>query len=421
MTARTGDRQLIKELNIALVMHAIMAHSPISRVGIAERTGLGRSTITGIINILLKEGLVDEIGSADTASGRKPILLTLNQRALYAIGIKLAPQSATVALVDLKAEVIELDEVALSPAHGADEVVSTIQQTVESIAARAGVAKEKLLGVGVVMPGVVDPATGLAVASYFLGWANVPIRELLAEALGLPVYVDNDANAAALAEALYGAGQGAQDLLGLTVGIGIGAGVIIDGQIHRGARFSAGELGHVCMVKDGPLCACGRRGCLEAVASDVAIIRSARAEVAAGNSPMLRSLARGHLELITREIVVEAAKAGDQMARGVLAEAGQWLGIAVGNAVNLLSSSRVVVGGEAVLEAGELILGPMRETIAEVVFPTPNQPLPVVQAALGRHAWVQGAAALVLADAFRVPYHQQPTVAVASRVGQTLT
>lgn len=419
MTIRTGDRQFIKEVNIALVLNTIRHHAPISRVDIAERTGLGRSTITGIINRLMRDGLVQEIGSAESVSGRKPVLLTFNERALYVVGIKVAPRKATVALLDMDAKVLHTETVALSPSADAEQVAAALRQTVESVSGRQGIAVEKLLGVGVVMPGVVNPATGTAVTSYFLGWANFPIRDVLEQAMDMPVYIDNDANAMALAEALYGAGAGYQDLVGMTVGVGIGAGVIIGGRIHRGARFSAGELGHMCVVKDGPLCACGRRGCLEAVAGDAAMVRRARDEVAAGRSSALRSLVHGHPDLITREVVVEAALEGDPVTREILAEAGRWLGLAVGNVVNMLSPSCIVVGGEAALQAGDLILQPMREAMAEVVYPQLSESLAVVPALLGHNAWVQGAAALVLADAFQVPIHEQNTMAMARRVGRS--
>ncbi len=418
MTIRTGDRQLIKELNIALVMNVIRQRGFISRVDISECTGLGRSTVTGIINTLIKEGLVTEAGSAESPLGRKPVLLTMNARAYYAVGIKLGPKRLTVALVDLNGTVQHIEEAILNSARGAEDRVAAIRQCLESIESQKGISTDKILGAGVVMPGVVNPSSGTAVASYFLGWANVPIRDILERELEMPVYVDNDANAMALAETLHGAGHGADDVLALTVGVGIGAGVIIGGRIHRGARFSAGELGHTCVEPNGPMCVCGRRGCLEAVAADAAIVRRAREEVDAGRSELLKSLARGHVELITRELVVEAAHEGDLGAQAVLAESGRWLGLAIGNAVNLLSPARVVVGGEAVIQAGDLILGPMRETMAAIVFPSLPE-VPVVRSMLGSNAWVQGAAALVLDAAFQVPIHQHDTSSMAQRIGQS--
>ncbi|HLN60639.1 MAG TPA: ROK family transcriptional regulator [Symbiobacteriaceae bacterium] len=416
---RTGDRQLIKELNIALVMNVIRQHEPISRVDIADRTGLGRSTVTGIINTLLKEGLVAESGSAESSSGRKPVLLTFNARTLYVIGIKLAPRSAHVALVDLNAEVLYTEQVPLGLGGGFGAIIAALKAGVDNVIAATGTAREKVLGVGLVMPGVVDPGSGTAVSSYFLGWANVPVRDILEQELDLPVYVDNDANGMALAEALYGAGRGMSDILAVTVGVGVGGGLIIGGRIHRGAGNSAGELGHTCVVRDGPTCVCGRKGCLEALAGDAAIVRRAREEVLAGRAELLRFLCHGQVDLITRELVVEAAADGDVGARAALVEAGAWLGLALGNAVNLISPSRIVVGGEAVLQAGELILAPMRQAMAAVVFPTLTEQPQVVRAMLGEHAWVQGAAALVLSDAFQVPLHAQTTMGMARRVGQS--
>lgn len=418
VTIRTGDRQLIKELNIALVINTIRQHEPISRVDIAERTGLGRSTVTGIINTLLKEGLVSESGSADSVSGRRPVLLSFNASARYAVGVKLAPRQATVALVDLNGKVLYAEEIPVTPHRGPEVVVHAINDALEAALHRQGASRDQLLGLGLAMPGVVDPATGTALSSYFLGWANTPVRDLLEQELDLPVYVDNDANAMALAETLYGAGRGAEHVLAVTVGVGIGAGVIIDGNIHRGAYFSAGELGHVCVQPDGPTCVCGRRGCLEAVAADAAMVRRAREELLAGRADLLRKLVGGHVDLLTREDVVAAALEGDESSRAILAESGRWLGLVAGNAMNLISARRIVVGGEAALEAGELILGPMRESLLGVLFPAPPEGFQVVLSTLGRHAWVQGAAALVLADAFEVPIRAHQTMAMARRVGQ---
>ncbi|MGE5676312.1 MAG: ROK family transcriptional regulator [Mycobacterium leprae] len=415
---RIGDRQLIKEMNIALVLNAIRQNEPIARVDLSKHTGLGRSTVTGIINRLLKEGLVSESGSAEAPAGRKPVLLTFNATALYVVGVKVGPRSATVAMLDMNAEVYHTQEIPLSPSKGAEAMLNTLRSAIETAITQTGIEREKVLGVGLVMPGVVDPSTGVAITSYFLGWSNLPIRDLLEQALELPVFVDNDANAMALAEAHYGAGRGFADILALTVGVGVGAGIIIGGQIHRDARFSAGELGHICIMPDGPVCGCGRKGCLEALAADAAIVRAAREAVEAGRSDLLRAMVQGHPELITREIVVEAALEGDPVSQTILAECGRWLGTAVANAVNLFSPSRIVVGGEAVLQAGDLILEPMRQQLAKVVFPSMPEDLLVVPAALGQHAWVKGAASLVLADVFQVPLHRGQNQAIARRVGQ---
>lgn len=419
MVLRPGDRQLIKEWNIALVLDTIRRHEPTTRVEIADRTRLGRSTVTVIINRLMREGLVEEIGSAGTTDlGRKPTLLRLGARALHVIGVKVAPGGVTGSVLDLHAQPIEFATCQLSAGPEPAELVAAVGDVVREALDRAKVDPQQVIGAGVVMPGVVDNHTGAAVSGYFPACAGVPLRELLEAELQLPVLTDNDANAFTLAERWYGAGRGADTLLCLTVGVGIGAGLIIDGRLHRGFNSGAGEIGHTCMEPDGPLCKCGRRGCLEALAGDAGTVRAAREALERQESSAIWPLA-GAPENITREVVVQAARAGDQLALRLLSRASAYLGVAVANAINLISPARIVVGGEAVAQAGDLILEPMRTALRKHVFGPLADGVDVVPAALGADAWVRGAAILVLEEAFRVPVHRddQESLALPGRIG----
>jgi len=417
---RPGDRQLMKEWNIGLVLDMLRSHEPVSRVDLARLTGLGRSTISGIVGRLQREGLIDEVGSApEGGAGRRKVLLRLKAQALAVAGIKLGPAGISVSLTDLCAEpLVSLTRPLLQEAEG-EGVVADIADAVRTLIDQSGVDPGRVLGAGLVVPGVVDPTTGTSLNSYFPHWRDIPLRHLLEEQLGLPVMVDNDANAVGLAEHRFGAGRGVNQMLGITVGVGVGAGLIVDGQLYRGHKNGAGELGHVVLDPEGPRCACGKNGCLEALAGDRTLVANAVAAIAAGRATAIAPLA-GSPDRITREIIIAAAAAGDQLARDLLRQAGEWLGRGAAGAVNLLSPARIVLSGEAALQAGNLLLEPFRQSLARWVF-APLEGVDVVLGQLGTAAWVRGAAALVVDKAFQVTLDDGPadTFALPGRVGGT--
>lgn len=423
MQVRRGSKRLIRDLNQSLLLDLVRRGGPISRVELARRTRLGRSTVNEIVNGLVRDGLLREAGNAETASvGRPPVLLRFNPEARYVVGLKLAPTRITAALTDLDARVITRSERELAgdfePAH----VVRALAEQVRAVVHARDISDEQLLGVGVVLPGLIDPATGIALASQFLHWRNIPLRAALAEALSLPVFVDNDANAFALAEHWYGAGRGCDELLVVTVGIGIGAGTILHGQLYRGSRDGAGELGHMVMNGAGPLCVCGKHGCLESYAADAGIVRLAREAAEQGLAPGLVARAGSNAE-VTRELVVEAARQGDGAARRILSAAGGILGVALANAIGLLNPARIVVGGETTSAAGELLLDPARAAIREHAFSILADEVEVIPASLGPDAWLMGAATLVLEEVFKTPIfartvEHRPLLTLANLVEQ---
>ena len=249
--------------------------------------------------------------------------------------------------------------------------------------------------VGVGAAGLVDVKRGVILGAPNLAYRNVPVRDTLSDRLELPAIVDNDANVAALAEAVYGAGRGAGDQIMITVGTGIGGGIIIDGGIYRGHYGVGAELGHIVIDPDGPVCGCGNRGCWEAVASGTAIGRLARQRIEGGAGADILAAVGGDLDAITGELVGESAVAGSAFARDVLAEIGRSLGIGFASIVNIFDPEVIVVGGGATAGSGDLLLGPARVAmLAHVLGPTWRTPARVVEAALGNDAGVVGAARL---------------------------
>ena len=283
-------------------------------------------------------------------------------------------------------------EVAATPA---DDSEATMTATID-------VARELLddgvVAIGVGAAGLVDANQGVLRFAPNIAWRELPIASRITDAFGIPCQVDNDANAAAWAEWRFGAGRGYRHMLLVTVGTGIGGGIVAGRRLFRGAHGFAAEVGHIIVEPDGPLCGCGNRGCWEQVASGAAIGRLGRRAVREDPDSVLAMLAGGNPDAVTGVMVSEAAEAGDETARGILAEVGRRLGEGVAGLVNILDPQVVVVGG-GVAEAGELILGPTRRAFEDSVEGVEHRPaVPIVAAQLGNDAGAIGAATLALEE-----------------------
>jgi glucokinase len=258
------------------------------------------------------------------------------------------------------------------------------------------IAPDALAGVGISCGGPLDTKSGLVYDPPNLpGWTAIPVRRRFEEAFpGVNVVLENDANATALAEWHWGAGRGVRNLVFMTMGTGIGGGLILDGRLYRGTNDLAGEVGHQVILRDGPLCGCGKRGCLEALASGPAIARLAQESLLYGRGKRLVEMAGGKPSLITARHVVEAAKAGDAFSRTILAEVGGYMGIGLANLIQILNPERIVIGTIAV-HAGELILDPIRRTVEEYAWERARSVCQIVPAALGDRAQDLAAIALI--------------------------
>ena len=397
-----GNRDLIQRINRNLVLNLIKSQEPISRTQIARLSGLGLATVSGITARLIEIGLAHEIGEGESSGGRRPVLLGLNRQAGFVVGVKLMEHAVTSALTDLDAQVLHHCITPVERPQGEwrpDDVVCTLIQAVETTIAEAGVDRQRVLGIGIGMAGLVDSESGICSYSPIFGWRDVPLAEPITRHLGLPAYLENDVNTLAIAEQWFGHGRGVDHFVVITVGRGIGAGIVINGQFYRGAVGGAGEFGHITLTEGGPPCDCGKQGCLEALASDQAMVRQAREAVALGERTVLAEAGT-----LTLETIVEAAEAGDGLARRLLADSGRWLGMGVSMIVNLLNPQLIIVGGEGV-QAGEYRFGPMRAAIRDHTFNGLADDLQVVIELSGDETWARGAASLVLQQIYRSPIH----------------
>lgn len=361
----------------ASILFAVRDHGPISRAEISRRTLLSQSAVSTLTRELLDRGIIREVGTRREELGRPSIMLELRSEHSYFAGFSVGGNEARGLLADLGGRVLAQQAVAIDGASP-EEVVALLNDLLGNLLKESGVARDELRGVGLALSGLINSAAGDCIQSTVLGWRDVPIGQMLRRALALPVAVENDANAVALGERLYGAAQRHDNFAVLSVGHGVGAGVFISGELHRGAHGVSGELGHCTVELAGPPCRCGKRGCLEAIAAVPVLIEEARS--------------RG-LAVSTLEELESLAAGGDERAAAVLARAGEALGLALSYLVNLFSPELVIVTGSGT-RLGPTLESTVRQRYSEHVLPM----LPDRPELLFRHedgaVWARGAAGL---------------------------
>lgn len=386
--AGLGNRA-IREVNRALVLELLRREGPLSRSDLARRSALTKPTVSAIVEPLLAAGVLQEVGQRTSAVGRRATLLAVDPSSATYLGIHFGETTTAVALADARGELTARRQI---PAVRGDvaAALSRVVALVEALLLETGTDRERVERVGVSVPGLVEPRSGICVLAPNLRWREVPLADALGERLGAPALVVNTTQAAALAEGRRGAAVGAGSFVWIYVGRGIGAGIVIDGALELGTSGFTGELGHCAVASDGPRCGCGRRGCLETFASDRAIERRAAA--------LAREVGERGAAGRTAAGVLAAARAGSPSARRALAEAGAHLGRGVSYLVNLLDPARIVVGGD-VLPYSEDAMTALRRVAGErSVRPTP---LAIVPTALGDDAYVAGAVLLAFEHATR--------------------
>ena len=383
--AQAARLNTIRDINRQIVLNYVREREPISRAEIARETDLQRSTISAIVEDLKMEGLVEEVGEGESTGGRRPTLLKLRAAGPIALGVSITPTCTTIATSDLAGRVIDQEEFLTD----ADK---TLGQMIEVVHAFTERYKGSIEGIGVSLPGLVDPSTATALYIPYFLWRDLPISEMISNAVGLPVVIDNDANAVALAELWFGRPEvnDARDFILVLVAEGVGTGIIFDGQVYRGQRGAAGEFGHMVIGSGAPVpCSCGGVDCWEAFSSERAAI--ARYLKLSGASPQTTFIE-----------VVDRALAGEANAKAALVETARQLGVGISNLIIGFSPEAVVVGGE-IARAWDLIESALTETIANSV----RRGLPsalILPSTLGEKPTLRGALSLVLASKFAAAF-----------------
>lgn len=312
----------------------------------------------------------------------------------WTVGVDFGGTNIKAGLVDRQGRVVRTEVLDAKRRGRPQAFVPALSRTVKGLARSVGVPTSRLRGVGIGAPGLIDVPRGVVHHLVNVpGWRNVPLARRLTERLGCPCVVDNDVNLVALGEWSLGAGRGAHHLVCLTLGTGVGGGLVLGGRLYRGASGSAGEIGHMVVEPGGRRCACGSRGCLETLVGSAAIVRAARAALLQGARTLRRLTRQAHGPL-TPEVVYQAAASGDRAAQRIWSEVGCWLGVGIANLVNLLNPDRVVIGG-GVAGAWRFLAPAMQRTVRAQAMVVPGRAVRIVHGQLGDKAGVIGAAVLV--------------------------
>ncbi|MDQ0115699.1 ROK family transcriptional regulator [Paenibacillus harenae] len=338
------DKSVINTINKKNVLSAIRASGQVFKAEIARSTGLSIPTVMKITDELIGRGLVREAGKGESSGGKPPQLLEFVADRHYIVGVDIGTTNILCILMDMSANILYEHSVPTMVKDAPEQIIDRVAATIEAVIAQAGVEQERLLGIGLGMPGLLDYETGTVLFSPDFHWERVELLSTLKVRFALPMVVHNVTHSMAMAQKWFGYGRDdINSFICVNLGHGIGSALFLDGELFSGGSGSAGELGHMTMEKDGPLCVCGNPGCLEALASGDAIARRALAEINAPDDAIISKKAyEGRLEA---KDVFEAADRQNEMALRIIANAAEYIGLALAKVINLLDPEMIVLEG----------------------------------------------------------------------------
>ncbi len=367
--SHTGDATLLRKVNESAVIELLREDGPLARSEIARHLHLSPPTITRIIASLLESGLVFERDTGNSTGGRRPTLLEFNARASLIIGVYIH-QNMIGALADLNGQILERRTVSSIPG---DEGIQCLLSLIDDLRRQATLLNLPVRGVGVGAPSVVKFPEGVVVWSPSLGWRNLPLRQILEDSLAMPVFVENEVNLIALGESWRGSGRGLSSLVCISLGAGIGAGLVLGGQLYRGATNAAGEIGYMIPSEHflGQIYDADTYGCLEGLAGSTGIVERAMVRLRANEPSSLAAQINGNQTGLTVDMVLRAARAGDSLACRVVEETADYLSIALANLATVIDPQRIVVSGD-LAEFGDLFIEPIKTRMAGLLPVVPD-------------------------------------------------
>lgn len=408
LTGQGADHRLLRELNRLLILNCVREAGPLARVQIAQQTNLSRTTVSNIIDTLLQEGFVREgdLLDAAPAGGRRAMLVHFNADAGHILGVDVGRTHLAMLITNLEAEIVARRSGPFEMEQGPEVCLPQLIAELRAFVEDSGIPWDHIVGIGLGIPGPLDMQQHkLSSPPGMPSWDNVDVWQAIRQAFNVPLYLDNDANMGALSESRCGAAIGSNYLAYVKVGTGIGAGLIFNDRIYRGQGGSAGELGHVTLDENGPLCYCGNRGCLETLAGAHAIVEDARRGLSLASRQQAGEVlsppalaARNNIDITD---VIQAAQSSDAASLAALERAGERLGVAIAGLINLFNPSHVIIGG-GVARAGELLLDPLRRAASSRSLPAAWKGTHILSGQLDDTAVALGAASLVIDAAFGV-------------------
>ncbi|MBM7553456.1 ROK family transcriptional regulator [Thalassobacillus pellis] len=378
----TGNQKLVKKINKSIVLRMIRNHAPISRAAISQKAGLNRGTVSSLVSELLDDKLISESGMGESRGGRKPVILLFNHRAGYSIGIDLGVNYMLGILTDLKGQIVEKQKISFHQLS-LEAIIDKMKDMIRNLSAAAPDSPNGIVGIGVGVPGIVDHDGNVLLAPN-LGWNNVPLKEILEREFSLPILIENEANAGAYGVKLYGTEEIRENLIYISAGIGVGAGLILNDSLYRGTKGYSGEIGHMVIDVDGKQCRCGRKGCWELYASEQAILEEARS----------LGLETSKSQPITLEQLVEHAENGDSKVISLFEHAGKYLAEGILNLVNTFNPEQVIIGNRLVM-ARKWLEPVITERLQAQTMGFNQEDIHVTYSQLSTHASPMGMAAFI--------------------------
>jgi N-acetylglucosamine repressor len=398
-----GSFEHMKMLNISIILKIIRERTPISRVEIAEISGLTPASVTKITQQLIDLNIIIEVGSGESSGGRPPVYLKLNPSAFYVVGICFAPGRIDVILTNFEASIITSRKekvAAIDPASA----FMIIEKIFHEMLEEAKIRNEQILGVGVAMNGIVNSDSGVSIFAPFYQWKNVNIKSRLEEQLKVPVFVENDVNSMALAERWFGLLKNYKmnssvddNFVMVYIGNGVGAGIIINDKIYHGYNYAAGEIGHIVVDNNGIMCSCGKNGCLESFVSVPAIEAKVRTILANNDIYSQSSVLKNHINNINIDIICQAALDGDPLAINIIKKAGEDVGIAIANLLIVLNPSKVIIAGP-IIQSGAVFFDAVRNMMEKETLEILYSSIEISGTQLGEFRSSIGGVVLVLMD-----------------------
>lgn len=379
----------------------IRIQGPLSRTEIASEIGYSRAKITSVVNDLTESGVLEEIGDGESKGGRRPRVLDFKDDFGFIVGVDMGATSLDIALANFKGELIQREFVAIDVREGPDPILKIICKTVLGWLNELDIPPTKVYAFGIGVPGPVEFTTGLLIAPPIMpGWEAYPIRAHIQETFSSAiVVVDNDVNVMALGELRAGAGIGEENFIFIKVGTGIGCGIVCKGEIYRGSNGCAGDIGHICADRSGPVCHCGNIGCLEAIAAGPPIARRAFKATRENNSKILTRYIDNNGGTLTAMDVGLAASEGDRTANEIIQDSGRMIGEVLASLVNFFNPSLIIVGG-GVSNIGHQFLASIRQGVLHRSLPLSTRHLRIDISPMGSDSGIFGAIALALEHVF---------------------
>lgn len=400
MGNEVGNLQLVKKLNRISILNIIREHNTISRQQLAKLTGLTPAAITGIVRDLVATGYVVEKGFGKSSGGRRPVKLQFNPDSGYVLGAEFTRNNVYMGLVNLDAKPLILKRYNIDmsdPQQGIDSVADEVAKMITA----SGVERNNILGMGIACPGLVDITTRLIKRSPNLGkkWVDIPLEKLLQEKVGIKVFVENNSNAAALAEYIFGGGKEIRNMVYINIGEGISAGIILDGVLAYGVKGYTGEIGHLIITEDGPLCNCGNNGCLESMYAVPALVRKANNELLLYNKKdPLKAIWQEKGEVKIEDIIANADNEGSYAHR-LMRQAGWYIGKGIAAIINIFNPEAIFVGG-ILAEAGNSLLEPLIESVQKHAFPELVREVRIIPSSMKQDTGFYGACAVAIRALF---------------------